>query len=241
MLKRNDKWKEKYEELEKKYIESLREKQVIQNEICQCKLALQQEMRNRKEVNALCEQARRTKHDMRNHLFVLAAFLNKNEIDNAKEYTSSILDKLNLDYTYISTGNSLLNYIINQKLNYASEQKIYVKAEIENLKFEGISSIDFSAILTNILDNAIEAGGKSAKRYMEVVIRKNRGYEMIKVCNSIDKSVLADNPELLTTKEENDEHGVGILNVRELVEKYKGILDIYEEENKFIVSVMFEA
>lgn len=238
MFKQNEKWKKEYEKLEKSYMESLRREQLLQNELQQLRRYRQEEKKSREDVTMLHEQARRLKHDMRNHLMVLASYLNQNKIEEAKDYTSSILGKFNLDYSYISTGNSLLNYIVNQKLNLAKQKKIYVKAEIENLKFEGIQSIDFSAILGNLLDNAIEAASNSKKRYVEIAIRQRRGYEMIQICNSIDVSVLKNNPLLKTTKSDEKLHGIGVLQVRELVEKYDGILDIYEEENRFIVSVL---
>lgn len=239
MFRRNEKWKKEYETLEKSYMESLRREQALQHELQKIKSYQQEEKKSREEITQLHEHARRLKHDMRNHLMVLVSFLNQNEIEEAKDYTSSLLDKLNLDYSYISTGNSLLNYIVNQKMSLAKQKEIYVKAEIENLKFEGIQSIDFSAILGNLLDNAIEAAAGSKRRYVEITIRQQRGYEMIQICNSIDTSVLKGNPLLKTTKSDEKLHGIGVLQVRELVEKYDGIFDIYEEENRFIVSVLF--
>ena len=234
----NGKWKKEYEGMKTRYLNLLRDQQTLQNRLDQMEQQREEFAREQKEVSQLSENVRRLKHDMRNHLMVIASFLNQGELDEAKSYTSQILDKLNLDYSYMNTGNSLLNYIVNQKLNAAKQQGIYVKAEIENLKFENIQGIDFSAILGNLLDNAIEAAGRSKKRYVELTIRRRKGYDMIQICNSIDKSVLADNPTLQTTKEDADMHGLGMQQVRELVEKYDGMLDIYEEEKRFIVSVL---
>jgi len=235
---RNMKWKKEYEVLEKANLEILRQNQSLQNELQELRLLQRKALKDKEETQELHEHARRLKHDMRNHLMVLASFLSEGKIEEAKNYTSEILDKLNLDYSYISTGNSLLNYIVNQKLNVAKEQGIYVKAEIENLKFEGVQSIDFSSILGNLLDNAIEAAANSQKRYVELMIKRRRGYEMIQICNSIDSSVLQTNPMLKTTKENDKSHGIGVHQVKELVEKYNGLIDIYEENSRFIVSVL---
>lgn len=235
----NRKGKKENEKLKIRYLDALRKQLELQRELDEMKARRLEEEKERREADYVHEHARRLKHDMRNHLMVIASFLNRGEVEEAKNYTSQIMDKLNLDYSYISTGNTLLNYIVNEKLNHAKKQGIYVKAEIENLKFEGIQSIDFSAILGNLLDNAIEGAGASAKRYVELTVKRQRGYEMIQVCNSIDRSVLAENPALHTTKKDAGEHGIGVAQVRELVEKYDGMLDIFEEENRFIVSVLF--
>ena len=51
------------------------------------------------------------------YTLVILSYLEKNQSEEAKQYTSKILDKLNAMYTYISVGNSLLNFIINSKLS----------------------------------------------------------------------------------------------------------------------------
>lgn len=239
MRKRERSWQEKYLQLEADYKEALRKQQQLVLELSEFRCNYGDYKESRAEMLQLHENARKLKHDMRNHLMVLASYLNGNEILEAKQYASEILDKLNLEYSYIKTGNTLLNYIVNQKLSAAKQMGIYVKAEIENLRFASVQSIDFSALLGNLLDNALEAAAHSQKKYVELTIRQVRGYEVIKICNSIDDSVLAKNPKFNTTKNERAQHGVGLSQVRDIVEKYQGLLDIYEEEDRFIVSVMF--
>ena len=139
-------------------------------------------------------------------------------------------------YTYISVGNSLLNFIINSKLSKAKEMKLEIKAEIENLPFSYMDSIDFSSLLNNILDNAIEAAVRSKKKILTVTIAHKKGFDTIAVKNSIDQSVLDNNPEFQTSKTEPG-HGLGMKQIRAIVEKYDGELDIYEEQGMFCVFV----
>lgn len=88
---------------------------------------------------------------------VAVSYLNNGEVELAKNYLSDVLDNLNKTYSYIQTGNSVMNYIINSKLEKAHSKGNGFKAEIENLPFEKMGSVDFSALLSNILDNAVEA------------------------------------------------------------------------------------
>lgn len=228
---------ERYRQLEENYKELLRERQLLMSELVELRCSKQDYQEGREEMERLHEHARQLKHDMRNHLMVIASCLNAGETEEARQYTSQILDKLNLEYSYIETGNTLLNYIVNQKLSTAKKRGIYVKAEVENLKFEGMKSIDFSAVLGNLLDNALDAAEASREKCVELAIRRMKGYRVIKISNSIDASVLAGNPELLTTKPDLAHHGVGIREIREIVEKYSGMLDIYEEEGRFVAAV----
>ncbi|MGN0475524.1 MAG: hypothetical protein ACI4IJ_10580, partial [Acutalibacteraceae bacterium] len=122
------------------------------------------------EIKALHNKSRLLKHDMKNHLLVLMSYINEGKTDTAKEYISGIINKLNKVYSYIYVGNSLMNYIINDKLSAAYENGIDVKAEIENLSFDYMESIDFSALLGNILDNAITGAEHSSGKFIGVRI-----------------------------------------------------------------------
>lgn len=190
-----------------------------------------------KEIGRVQEQSRRLKHDMKNHTMVMLSYFEENRIEEAKAYAGEILDKLNKMYTYVNVGNALLNYIINNKLSKAKEDGIEIKAEIENLPFDYVESVDFSALLNNMLDNAITAALLSSKKKMEVSIRNSKGMDIITVKNSIDSSVLMDNPDFISTKDEPG-HGFGIKQIRTITKKYSGDIDIYEKDEMFVVSVV---
>ena len=195
----------------------------------------QQEMAE--EIRMIQQQIGLLKHDMKNHTLVILSYLEENKTEEAKQYAGEILDKLNRMYTYVNVGNSLLNYIINSKLSMAKEQGIEIKAEIENLSFSYMDSVDFSSLLNNMLDNAISGALDSEGKKLEVDIASEKGFDVITVKNSIDGSVLKDNPEMATSKEEPG-HGYGMKQMKAVTEKYEGNIDIYEKDGMFIVSVM---
>ena len=211
------------------------------------------------EIRRLHESMRAIKHDMKNHLMVVLSYLNDEDPESAKNYISQILNKLNAVHSYIETGNSLMNHILNEKLSLAREKGIDIKAEVENLEFSRMESVDFSALLNNMLDNAIEAsvaeasylkgdpetniGNVSENRFdkkrentseIRVTIARRREYETIVIKNRISSSVLEHNPKLETTKEDRTEHGKGVAQIRQITEKYNGMCDFYEEDGFFV-------
>lgn len=233
--------KKQLEELERKYDNLLAEKLELEYQCGRMEKEYVHEKAQKDEVLRLHEKARRLKHDMKNHVMVVTAFLQKNQVEKAKEYLSRMLDKLNGMYSYIETGNSLLSHILNQKLEYAHEQGILVKAQIENLGFAKMESVDFVSLLTNLLDNAIESAGEQLgekRPEIHIQIERKRGYETILVKNTITASVLQNNPELKSTKEDEAAHGYGILQIRQIAEKYGGLHRFYEEEGMFCAAVM---
>lgn len=189
------------------------------------------------EIRRIQQQVRLLKHDMKNHTLVILSYLEENKTEEARQYAGEILDKLNRMYTYVNVGNSLLSYIINSKLSVAKERGIEIKAEIENLPFSYMDSVDFSSLLNNMLDNAIRGALDSEGKKLEMNIVSEKGFDVITVKNSIDGSVLKDNPELETSKEEPG-HGYGMKQMKAVIEKYEGSMDIYEKDGMFVVSVM---
>ncbi len=229
---------QEYEALEEKYLSTLSDNMNLTYQYNNLKEEYQREKDQSTEIQKLHANARHLKHDMKNHIMVIAAYLNANEIELSREYLSKILDKLNLAYSYIETGNSVMNYIINTKLELAQKNGILVKAEIENLMFKRMESVDFSSLLSNLLDNAIEASQLSEKKEINVAILRKRGYDTISIKNYINKSVLIENPELITTKLNQESHGYGISQIKSIIAKYDGMIDFYEENGMFCAYIM---
>lgn len=236
-MKKREDYRQKIQELDERCTALLEEKGELRLELEALKSEWGYVREQDQELRALHENVRRLKHDMKNHLLVIASYLNAGEYDEARGYTSGILDKLNAIHSYVETGNSLMNHILNEKLELARNGGIAVKAEIQTLSFAKMDSLDFSAVLSNLLDNAIEACGTVSLPQMQVEIGKRRGYEMISVRNRLERSVLERNPELLSEKPDGAAHGMGVAQVKSIVEKYQGLCDFYEKDNFFCACV----
>ncbi len=241
MIGRKAEREKEFEELSKKYDKLYSDFQELKFSLGEMKASADEIEKQGEEIRQLHESMRSLKHDMKNHLMVTLSYLNDGDEEAARAYISQIINKLNAIHSYIETGNSLLNHILNEKLSEARTNGIDVKAEVENLAFERMESMDFSALLTNMLDNAICASllEKERDKSAEMIVKvyKNIGYDSIVVKNRISESVLEDNPELTTTKEDSDEHGKGVPQIRDIAEKYEGMYDFYEEDGYFISCV----
>ena len=223
--------------LKEQNLELFAENQELRVQLEHYKWQLEQTEKQEQEIRLLHSRVRKLKHDMRNHIMVIASYLNGGEYTEARAYTSEILDRLSAVQSYVETGNSLLNHILNDKLEVARKNGIDVKAQIDRVSFARLKSIDFSAIFNNLLDNAIEACKKEQTREMSVKVYRKKGYDALSVRNRITESVLTGNPKLVTTKQERDIHGLGILQVKEIVDKNGGMYDFYEDDGFFCVNV----
>ena len=95
-------------------------------------------------------------------------------------------------------------------------------------------------IISNLLNNAIEACEKiqDDKRIIEFEIAGYNSQIFISVCNSYDmESIINQKQKFITTKEDKLNHGIGLENVRRTVNKYDGYMRIFQENERFIVTI----
>lgn len=237
-IKNRKNWAEKQKEQDRMLTKYVMENLDMKRELADMQDSYKRQQEVTEEVKRVQEQIRLLKHDMKNHTLVMLSYLEEENVKEAKAYAGKLLDKLNKMYSYVNVGNALLSYIMNHKLSEAKERGIEIKAEIENLTFAYMDSVDFSALLNNLLDNAISGALDTEEKKLEVKIISQKGMDVIVVKNSIRESVLETNPTLSSTKEEPG-HGFGLKQIRSITEKYDGMLDIYEKNQMFVVSIMF--
>ena len=237
--------KKEIEELEQNLLELTAQNKDLKYELDSYKWQMEEIRRQEEEIRQLHQNTRKLKHDMRNHLMVMASYMNSGDYENARKYVSEILDKLNAVRSYVETGNPLLNHILNDKLEICRQEGIDVKADIGKASFEKMKGIDFSAVFSNAVDNAIEASRRETRKEIVISVYEKKGYDVISVKNRISQSVLEKNPELKSTKNscggglaaDGEKHGFGVNQIKEIVESYDGMTDFYEEDGFFIVNV----
>lgn len=178
------------------------------------------------------------RHDMKNHLYVIASMINE-ENEEAKKYIESITEKVGKTDVYSSTGNIALDSVINYKLSKANEKdiRIYSNVTIPSSIQEGVE--DLVTIIGNLLDNAIEASEKLLKdKYIKMKIKYKRGTMFVEVKNRYDGIVNQKNGEITTKKEDKTFHGIGLKSVRAAVDNHDGTMKVDFAENEFRVSIM---
>lgn len=186
------------------------------------------------ELQGLYEQVRTVRHDFSNHIITLSNILDGGDMQAAKEYIATLGDSASLGKVLISSGNRTFDFIINSKM-----------ASNEDIKFSVIGSVtalsdndpDLTVLIGNILDNAITAARESEEKAVELKFHQSEYYQNIFCKNSVKEPVLKNNPKLRTTKSDSERHGLGIKSIRSIVERYSGLLDFYEEDDRFCAQI----
>ena len=187
------------------------------------------------------EKMRRIRHDMRNHMIVMEQMLDDKNYDRLKLYMQKLADIAHENEQKIDTGNIALDAILNNKINEAQDSNIKTETDITIPAGIIKDGYDIAVILGNILDNAIRASLEcdEKERSININIKYNRGVMSILVMNAYANNInVTKNVLPVTTKDDSFEHGIGLANVRNTVEKYHGELIIKTENKKFIADII---
>ena len=184
-------------------------------------------------------EMRMLRHDMKNHIICLNNLYKGEKYDEMGEYLSRLTETVNEIESNIITGNEIADAIISEKLGEAkkTDAEIVVDGDFTGLS---IASIHLCTILSNLLDNAIEAISLVPIKNREIIltIRKTGSFMYISVKNPTKEYVeISDNLE--TKKMDKDNHGFGLKNVKKAVADCGGTVQL--ESTKEADKYMFTA
>lgn len=192
------------------------------------------------EIEKNQQTVRKLRHDMKNHLNIIGMFITEEKIREAKNY----LADLNLEFASTAKAycsNDVVNAVLNSKEQLAAEAQIHCEFEIDLAENPKMEDIDLCALFSNTIDNAIEACRKIPKtsgRFLSVKARCQKGFFSYKVVNAKTNEVKEENGSFLTSKKDAGLHGIGLMNVKQIVAKYEGYVEITYDEDTFTVVVM---
>ena len=166
------------------------------------------------------------RHDIRGHLISLRNYLAQGQIQEAETYMDRIDETLTASESFrYHTRHSVADALLDDKASQLDKQKISLTVTgllPEKLR---ISDFDFCQLMYNLLNNAQEACLRlppDRKRWISLEFDQRDGGLSIRVsnpCGQVDR-------QLRTTKKDKKNHGLGIGNIRQCVDRCHGLLEI---------------
>ncbi len=177
------------------------------------------------------------KHDLKNVMLGILHQIENNETEKAKEYIKSTCNILESSSVNTLSGNSIIDTVLLAKKQIADANGIKMNIDLKLFEKINIDAVDFSVLLGNIVDNAIEAAEKLTKfdKLIYVSIFTRNSNIVIVAKNPVEQTVNTDY--LLTTKAEKSEHGFGLIQIKKLSAKYNGEVLLNCFENEFEIAV----
>ncbi|AFS78959.1 ATP-binding domain-containing protein [Gottschalkia acidurici 9a] len=195
-----------------------------------------------KELYSSQNEIRRIKHDINANLLAIHGYLEKNDLESAKNYILELTGEVKSIKNYFDTGIASLDSILNSKCKRIKEINSKLDYKLAISKEIVIDHIDISILLSNAIDNAIEATEKisetNSNRTIIVKLSTVQEYISIVIINPVYENI--DVNFLETTKIDKTYHGYGLSTIRNIVNKYDGDLDISCANKFFKLSVLLK-
>ena len=184
-------------------------------------------------------QSERLRHDMKNHLIALSGLLKRGEWVKIEAYLKRMEQCVNLETGEENTGNSAVDALLYQKRKLAEDSHIRWECDVQVPPTCTIHEFDLCVLFGNLLDNALDACGKlSSER--DRLIRIQAG--PVKKCFLLEIKNHTDLKDMdkiqFRNKWSADGHGIGLLNVQDVLRKYDGTLHMALQDDFFIVSFL---
>lgn len=185
------------------------------------------------------EALRKIRHDIKNQYAMMGLLIKDEKYDELKKYYAEYTEKWKNILDYTNCGNKMIDNLINLEKLKASEKGIQIDTKIAIPPLLPFSSTDLCSLITNILDNAIEEIERiqdlKNKNTVSVQIGIHESYFILGVSNPTADSK---NKDLISKKQDKNNHGYGLKIIKSIVKKYKGSMQIENENNEFNISVI---
>ena len=206
-------------------------------------VAIKNEMliKEMREKEKLYEEVRKIHHDFTNHIICIEELLEQEKVESVKSYIGNLKDETVKTYSWIKTGNDVVDAILNQKRSEGKEKSISMDMKVNIPSDIKIKSSDLCTILGNALDNGIEANETIKdldKRNIILNIKPYKDYLSIEISNPVSINPIDEEGNLETTKVDKENHGLGIKSIKSTVEKYNGILNYEYNDGIFTLNIM---
>ena len=177
-------------------------------------------------------QTRKFRHDIRSHLATMQILCQKGNYEGIKEYLDNINGIVDNMANSFSVGHEIIDAMLNQYAYQANKEGIEMKVSGRIPNNLNISTFDLCTIFSNLLQNAIEAASKCKSGKIYVLCQHYKGNLLLTIQNDFEKKPESVGGWFKTSKLDEQNHGFGMMNVKECVERnggtfYTEIVDKY--------------
>lgn len=176
---------------------------------------------------------RKTVHEFQHHLQTISDLMCSNEIPIARKYVSSLQETQTTRILAVNSHHPIIDAILNHKYQIATEKQIDVQIQVNDL-----SSVEFNidalvVLLSNLLDNAIEACLRlDTASVIDCSVLNDDGLLFIAISNTSLPVTIVGNS-ISTSKIPKQDHGYGLMIIRHVLDQYNAEYTFNYEDGWF--------
>ena len=197
-------------------------------------------------INDLMGKVKANEHEYKNHLntiWSIAQISSPEEVKSKiKEYMSSIVDDSEEFSMLVDVENTIVKAVLYNKGQRAEKLDVKYNYRVNsNLKDISLDNSELTVVLSNLLNNAIEATSIIDKKEIEVDISEDNRSYIINVRNYTEglKAESLSNIFKMGYSTKGEGRGYGLYNVKQIVEKHKGKIQISLDDDIINIRAIF--
>jgi len=206
------------------YIFSLMEKRIrLQNEsLAKIQISyLKTQLDAMQDLQLQETEISKKRHDLKKHMAIIETLAEDGNYKELKKYTSELADSFPVAKKPIS-GNNIADIIISKRMEIAMQKGIDFKFNGSLSGISGMPAPDICSLLSNALDNAIEACENVENPYLYVDANSTKYFTSVSVRNPVIVKRHIHGNKISSTKKDKKSHGYGITIMQEIANKYHG-------------------
>ncbi|GEM_PF-3587733 len=181
-------------------------------------------------------QAERLRHDLKNHVLALRGLWEDQAWEKLGDYLRRMENSAQLGTSEEATGNRAVDALLCQKRKLAEGKSIAWECDVRIPKQCPVNEFDLCILFGNILDNAIEAcgrlqgreQGKGSQPFIRVQAGTVKSCFLLEVKNSMREE----------ETQKSQGHGIGLLNVGDVVREHNGVVKTEMRNGVYDISVL---
>lgn len=179
-------------------------------------------------------EMRRFRHDVASQIGMLQLLLERNEVDSAREQLNRICqDFSQATFQKVQVGNEMLDAVLSMMHQRALEKGIKLKVVGEVQGQRGYDVYELCTIFSNAISNAIEACQRmEGEKDISVKISVHNQTLCCVFENTATEDMYRAVQNGETTKDDKENHGYGIQNIRRAVERLNGSMEYQYKDGK---------
>lgn len=202
-----------------------------------------------KEFSQLIASIRSNRHDLANHIQVVKGLMDIRRYEQAHRYLDSVAGEFRLVHLSLTVKHPALLILVNSKEEQARTRNVKLELDLDEGSYDRIDSIDLIKLLSNLLDNAIDAceAVEQDRRFIRLSCKEIGSRYVFTVENSAALS--EEQAEKLftpafstkTSEDPSVKRGQGLQIIRHIAAKYDGELYHSYEQGRLLIQVIVKA
>lgn len=178
-------------------------------------------------------------HDEKHHIRTIQEFLERGDTAAAIKYAGEMTEKLERSGNRVWSKHSLVDMMLNMKIQEAEKNHVRMDVSFDDMEGLILKEMDICTLLSNALDNAIEANQKITdieERWIKVYGERKGQMWVFNATNPIGEEVVFEGDRIVTSKKDKNMHGFGLTSIRRVVENYDGAMSANVKEGTFTLT-----